>query len=192
MLTLSGDDVVDRKAEVVRKTRETEVRLKLDLDGAGETKVECEEQFLRHMVETLGRYADFDLTLEATGDDVHHLVEDVAIVLGKTLKQCLGETPIERTAFSTIPMDDALVQVAVDIIERPYADVDCPDALYTHFFRSFAMSSGITMHIMVIRGYDEHHIVEASFKALGRALRSAVRPRQSELSTKDRPRVSRK
>ncbi|MCG7845093.1 MAG: imidazoleglycerol-phosphate dehydratase, partial [Methanomassiliicoccales archaeon] len=126
---------MDRKSEVVRKTRETEVRLKLDLDGTGETKVVCEEQFLRHMMETLGRYAGFDLTLEATGDDAHHLVEDVAIVLGKTLKQCLGETPIERTAFSLVPMDDALVQVAVDIIERPYADVDCPDTLYTHFFR---------------------------------------------------------
>lgn len=181
---------MDRKTEVVRKTRETEVRLKLDLDGEGVTSVECQDQFLRHMVETLGRYADFDLTLEAKGDDAHHLVEDVAIVLGKTLKQCLGDTPIERTAFSLMPMDDALVQVAVDIIERPYADVDCPDGLYAHFFRSFAMSSGITLHILVIRGFDEHHIVEASFKALGKALRSAVRPRRNELSTKDRPRVS--
>jgi len=182
---------MDRRTEVVRKTRETEVRLKLDLDGVGRTEVECEEQFLRHMVETLGRYAGFDLTMEAKGDDVHHLVEDVAIVIGKTLKQCLGEAPIERTAFSMIPMDDALVQVAVDIIERPYADVDCPDTLYTHFFRSLAMSSGITLHIMVIRGYDEHHIIEASFKALGKALHAAVQPRVSELSTKDRPKVSR-
>jgi len=180
---------MDRKTEVVRKTRETEVRLKLDLDGEGATSVKCEEQFLRHMVETMGRYADFDLTLEAEGDDVHHLVEDVAIVLGKTLKQCLGEYPIERTAFSMIPMDDALVQAAVDIIERPYADVDCPDPLYAHFLRSFAMSSGITLHVMVMRGYDQHHIVEASFKALGKALRSAVRPRKEELSTKDRPKV---
>ncbi|HOE52568.1 MAG TPA: imidazoleglycerol-phosphate dehydratase [Methanomassiliicoccales archaeon] len=181
---------MDRKTEVVRKTRETEVRLKLDLDGEGNADVRCEEQFLRHMVGTLARYADFDLALEARGDDVHHLVEDVAIVLGKTLKQCLGESPIERTAFSLIPMDDALVQVAVDIIERPYADVDCPNALYAHFLRSFAMSSGITLHVMVLRGYDEHHIVEASFKALGKALRAAVRPRRSELSTKDRPKVS--
>ena len=183
---------MDRKAEVVRKTRETEVRLKLDLDGVGDAKVECEEQFLRHMVETLARYASFDLTMEAKGDDVHHLVEDVAIVLGKTLKQCLGDAPIERTASFLLPMDDALVQAAVDIIERPYADVDCPDLLYTHFFRSLAMSSGITMHIMVLRGYDEHHIIEASFKALGKALQAAVRPRSSELSTKDRPKVSRR
>jgi imidazoleglycerol-phosphate dehydratase len=181
---------MDRRAEVVRKTRETEVRLKLDLDGSGRTKVECEERFLRHMVETLGRYAGFDLTLEAEGDEVHHLVEDVAIVLGKTLKQCLGETPIERTSFSIIPMDDALVLVAVDIIERPYSDVDCPDQLYAHFLRSFAMSSGVTLHVMVLRGYDEHHIIEASFKALGKALQDAVRPRNEELSTKDRPKVS--
>ena len=181
---------MDRKAEVVRKTRETEVRLKLDLDGKGETKVECEEQFLCHMLETLGRYANFDLTMSAEGDDEHHLVEDVAIVLGKTLRQCLGDSPIERMASSLVPMDDALVQVAVDIIERPYADIDCPDTLYTHFFRSFAMSSGITLHVMIIRGSDEHHIIEATFKALGKALRSAVRPRGSELSTKDRPKVS--
>jgi imidazoleglycerol-phosphate dehydratase len=180
---------MDRKAEMVRETRETEVRLVLDLDGTGRTEVRCEERFLRHMVETLGRYAGFDLTLEATGDLVHHLVEDVAIVLGRTFKQCLGEAPIERTSFSIVPMDDALVQVAVDIIERPYAEVDCPDPLFGHFLRSFAMSSGITLHVTVLRGNDTHHIVEASFKALGKALREAVRPRGEELSTKDRPKV---
>jgi imidazoleglycerol-phosphate dehydratase len=181
-----------RRTELVRETRETEVRIVLDLDGKGETKVECDDQFLRHMVETLGRYANFNLTVKAKGDDVHHLVEDVAIVLGKALRQSLGETPIERTASALMPMDDALVQVAVDIIERPYADLDCPDPLYTHFFRSFAMSSDITLHVMILRGYDEHHLIEATFKALGKALQAAVKPRSQELSTKDRPRVSKK
>ncbi len=182
---------MDRKTEVVRKTRETEVRLKLDLDGEGVTKVECEEQFLRHMVETLGRYADFDLTLEAKGDDVHHLVEDVAIVLGKTLKQCLGETPIERTAFSLIPMDDALVQVAVDNNRKAVRGRGLPG-------RSLRPLLPQLRHVLRDNhahhghpGYDQHHIVEASFKALGKALRSAVRPRRSELSTKDKPKVSR-
>jgi len=176
---------MDRKTEVVRKTRETEVRLKLDLDGEGVTKVECEEQFLRHMMETFGRYADFDLTLEAKGDDVHHLVEDVAIVLGKTLKQCLGDAPIERTASFLLPMDDALMMVALDLVDRPYADIDCPDPLYHHFFRSFAMSAGLTLHVVKLRGFDGHHEIEASFKALGKALEAACVPRKTLLSTKD-------
>jgi imidazoleglycerol-phosphate dehydratase len=84
-------------------------------------------------------------------------------------------------------MDDALVEVTLDIIDRPYADIDCPNVLYHHFMRSFAMSSGITLHIIVKRGFDDHHVVEASFKALGSALRQATQPRQDLLSTKDKP-----
>lgn len=189
MLTISGDDPVERKAELRRETRESDILVKMDLDGSGKISVKCDDQFLRHMVETMGRYADLDLTVEASGDNDHHLIEDVAIVLGKAFRECLGEGPIERIASALIPMDDALVEVAVDIVDRPYAELDCPDALYAHFFRSFAMSSGITLHIVVLRGYDGHHIVEASFKALGRALRAAVRLRQSELSTKGKAKV---
>lgn len=179
-----GEEVM-REAKVARKTRETDISLKLNIDGGGAAKIDIDDQFLRHMLETLTRYAGFDLTVEATGDNQHHLVEDVAIALGSAFRQALGDQPVERMASAMVPMDDALVTAAVDIIDRPYCDADCPDVLYLHFFRSFAMSSGITVHIMLHRGIDEHHIVEASFKALGTALKRSVVPRQNVLSTKD-------
>ncbi|HSV42744.1 MAG TPA: imidazoleglycerol-phosphate dehydratase [Methanomassiliicoccales archaeon] len=180
-----------RKATVQRRTKETEVSITLDLDGSGRYKVGCEEQFLRHMMETFSKYSSFDIEIEASGDNVHHLAEDVAITLGTAVRQALGDAPVERIASAIVPMDDALVEVTLDIIDRPYADIDCPDAIYHHFLRSFAMSSGITLHITVKRGFDEHHIVEASFKALGTAMRRACARRGELLSTKDRPSLRR-
>ncbi|MBM4237308.1 MAG: imidazoleglycerol-phosphate dehydratase [Euryarchaeota archaeon] len=180
-----------RKAKVSRKTRETEVEISLVLDGSGKGEVRCEEQFLKHMLETLAKYASFDFQLRIKGDDMHHVIEDAAIVLGTAVKEAVGDAPIERVAHATVPMDDALVACAVDMIDRPYVDVDCPDDLYLHFFRSFAMSSGITLHIVVERGFDDHHIIEAAFKSLGLSLRKAVVPRASILSTKEKPRIRR-
>lgn len=174
-----------REAKLSRKTKETSISLTIHLDGSGRSKVSVDEQFLRHMLETWTKYSGFDLTLDATGDNDHHLIEDVAISLGTAFREALGERPVERVASAMVPMDDALVTVAVDIIDRPYADVDCPDPLYHHFFRSFAMSSGITFHGMVHRGMDDHHIIEATFKGLGLALKRAVVPREDILSTKD-------
>jgi imidazoleglycerol-phosphate dehydratase len=180
-----------RKAKLRRQTRETDVEITLTLDGTGKGVVQCEDPFLRHMMETLAKYASFELELKAVGDDKHHVVEDVGIVLGSALRQAIGDQPIERVASATVPMDDALVTAAVDMIDRPYVDVDCPDDLYLHFFRSFAMSAGITLHIIIERGFDEHHIIEAGFKALGISLRKAVVPRSDLLSTKDKPKVRR-
>lgn len=174
-----------RESKLTRRTKETSIALRLSLDGTGRAELKVEEQFLRHMLDTLARYAAFDLQLEAEGDNEHHLVEDVAIALGTAFREALGSGPVERIAAATVPMDDALVTVAVDIIDRPYADVDCPDTLYAHFFRSFAMSSGITLHGVAVRGLDEHHLIEATFKALGIALRRATVPREDVLSTKD-------
>lgn len=174
-----------RKARLERSTRETKVSVELDVDGTGKFDVDCDIQFLKHMTETFARYAQFDLVLKAGGDNDHHVIEDTAIAMGEAVKKALGDTPVERTASCILPMDDALVMVALDLVDRPYADIDCPDPLYTHFFRSFAMSAGITLHIVQIRGFDEHHLVEASFKALGKALYGATRPRGSLLSTKD-------
>jgi len=178
-----------REAELERSTRETKVLIKLNLDGSGKFDVECNVPFLKHMVETLARYGSFDITMKAAGDDDHHLIEDVAIALGAIFKKALDGRPIERMASVTIPMDDALVTVSLDIIDRPFADIDCPNQLYHHFLRSFAMSAGITLHVVKIRGFDEHHIMEATFKALGTALKYAVYPRKTELSTKDKPKV---
>ena len=172
-----------------RNTRETQIVAELNLDGTGEFRVECELQFLKHMVETMARYASFDLKMDAGGDNDHHIIEDVAITLGTLVSMSLGEAAVERVATEFIPMDDALVMVSLDIVDRPYADVDCPDPIYAHFFRSFAMAAGLTLHIEVLRGFDDHHIVEASFKALGRALQKATRVRESILSTKDRVEV---
>lgn len=180
-----------REAQLNRRTKETTVSLNMAIDGRGTAQMSVDDQFLRHMVETLTRYAGFDLTMEASGDNSHHLVEDVAIALGTAFRQALGDAPVERISSAMVPMDDALVTAAVDIVDRPYCDVDCPDPLYSHFFRSFSMSSGITMHIIVHRGLDDHHVVEASFKALGTALRRAVMPRDSVLSTKDSVRYGR-
>ena len=175
-----------RKSQIERSTRETRISVSLDLDGSGVFDVTSDIQFLKHMTETLARYASFDLTMSAEGDNDHHIIEDCAITVGKALRQALGDGPIERMATAVVPMDDALVMASLDLVDRPYADVDLPDPLYTHYMRSLAMSAGMTLHIVVIRGFDEHHIVEAAFKAVGKALSQAVRPRGTELSTKDR------
>ena len=172
-----------RTSSIERSTRETRISVDLDIDGTGKFDVTC---FLKHMTETLARYAGFDLVLSAEGDNDHHIIEDTAITLGKAIRQAMGDEPIERMATAVIPMDDALVMASLDLVDRPYADIDCPDPLYTHFMRSLAMSAGMTLHIVVIRGFDEHHIVEAGFKATGKALAEALRRRSTELSTKDR------
>ena len=169
-----------------RKTKETQISIDLDIDGNGSYSVDCDNQFLKHMIETLSRYSGMDIRMKASGDNEHHLIEDVGITLGKTFAKALDGKPIERMATSTVVMDDAMMMTSLDIVDRPYCEVDCPDMLYQHFMRSFAMSACITLHIVQIRGYDDHHIIEASFKSMGKALRDAVRYRDSELSTKDR------
>ena len=177
---------MSRSSSIERSTRETKVSVDLDIDGSGKFDVTCDIQFLKHMTETLARYAGFDLRMDASGDNDHHIIEDAAITLGKALRQAMGDAPIQRMGTAIVPMDDALVMSSLDLVDRPYADVDLPDPLYTHYMRSLAMSAGMTLHIVVIRGFDEHHIVEAAFKAVGKALSQAVRPRGTELSTKDR------
>jgi imidazoleglycerol-phosphate dehydratase len=178
-----------RTSGIERRTKETDISVKMDIDGSGKYSVKCGNSFLRHMIETLSRYSSFDIAMSADGDDEHHLIEDVGITAGMAFKDAVGKDPIERMATKTVVMDDAMVTASIDIVDRPYAEIDCPDAVYHHFFRSFAMSAGITLHILVIRGFDDHHIVEASFKALGRCLREAVKKRDAELSTKDKASV---
>jgi len=176
-----------RTAEIRRKTRETDIRVKIEIDGEGRTELDCQDQFLEHMLNTLAKYGSFDLTAWARGDDDHHLIEDTAIVLGSALRQAMGETPVNRMGWAMVPMDDTLVVVSLDLIDRPYSEVECPHPLYHHFLRSFCMSGGFTLHTLVERGFDDHHIVEAMFKALGLSLRSALAPRKELLSTKEEP-----
>jgi imidazoleglycerol-phosphate dehydratase len=176
--------LVGRTAELTRETRETKVEVRIRLDGTGQAKVTVPDEFLRHMVETLSRYAGADLEMTASGDIAHHLVEDVAITLGRAFRQAMGEGPVRRIASSTVPMDEALVQVTVDLIDRPYVHLEVPDVIYEHFLRSFAMELRATLHTMVIRGKDDHHIVEATFKALGLALKHAMETNPAAISTK--------
>ena len=179
----------NRTSNIERKTRETQITIDVNLDGTGKFDVECDIQFLKHMIETFARYSNIDIKMKASGDNEHHLIEDVGIALGKVFVKALGSEPIERMCTKTVVMDDALVMTSLDIVDRPYAEVDCPDPLYHHFFRSFAMSAGMTLHIMVIRGFDDHHIIEAGFKSMGLAVKGAIVRRATELSTKDKVKV---
>lgn len=173
-----------RTARVSRETKETRVIVDLRLDGSGDSRCEIPDDFLRHMVETLAKYSGVDLKMSARGDIAHHLVEDVAITLGRAYRQALGDGPIKRIANATVPMDEALAQASVDLIDRPFVHLEVPDQMYEHFLRSFAMELRATLHTVTIRGKDQHHITEATFKAVGLALRDAMTPSERTVSTK--------
>ena len=181
-----------RKATIVRETSESKVELSINLDGTGNTDVETTVPFYNHMLNSLGRHSLIDLHVRASGDtdiDVHHTVEDVAITFGEALKQALGDKQgIRRFADATVPLDEALARAVVDISGRPY--VVCsgePEgfeyaligghftgSLVRHVFESIALHADICLHVQLLAGRDPHHIAEAEFKALARALRSAV------------------
>ncbi len=165
-----------------RETRETNIRLQLSASG-GDIDVTTDEPFLTHMVETLARYAGLGLSLQATGDLKHHLVEDVAITLGLALAREVPERA-ERYGWATVPMDDALVRAAVDLGGRAWYDGRLPSNLYEHFLQSLAVNLGATLHVVVDRGRDKHHVVEAAVKATGLALRQALREGERVFSTK--------
>ena len=179
-----------RTAEITRKTRETAIRLKVDLDGSGRATVKTGIGFFDHMLEALARHALLDLEVEATGDlqvDGHHTVEDTGIVLGQALAQALGDRAgICRYADAAVPLDDALVRAVIDVSGRPYlayhVDVskwqmlgDYDVFLTPEFFRALVHNAGLTVHLDLIRGENPHHIVEAAFKAFARALDQATR-----------------
>ncbi len=176
-----------RVAEVERKTTETEVRARLNVDGNGRFQIETGVGFLDHLLGALAFHALFDLEIEADGDlhvDNHHTVEDCAMILGRTLDEALQERRgLRRFASIHLPMDEALAFVAVDVSGRPYAVVQAEwngpsiggiaSSLISHFLESFAFSARLTVHASVLYGRDDHHKSEALFKALGVALRSA-------------------
>ncbi len=168
--------------QIVRETRETRVRVRLER-GTGAAAVATGQPFLDHMLAALARYAGLDLEVEARGDLRHHVIEDVAIAAGEALAPLVG-TPIARYGGRTVPMDDALVQVALDAGGRPYYRGPLPSTLYDHWMRSFATHARVTLHVRVLRGRDRHHVVEAAFKALGFALRQALAPADDTTSTK--------
>ena len=171
-------------ATIVRETKETRVRVELSPSGnAADSEADTSVAFLDHMLITLARYAGLTLRVHARGDLQHHIVEDVAICVGTALAQV---TPPHAMRYGdrTIPMDDALVQCAVDIGGRPYYRGPLPVRLYDHWMRSFADNARATVHLRVVRGEDRHHIIEAAFKALGLAIREALVDSGTVFSTK--------
>ncbi len=169
---------------LIRETSETRIQLSVWLDGAPETtSIETGDGFLNHMVRTLSRYSSLGLEVRASGDLRHHLVEDVAIALGLCLRREFPEA-CARYGDATVPMDDALVQATLDIGGRAYYEGKLPSGLYEHFLHSLALNAGMTLHVLVLRGRDRHHIVEAAMKATGLALRQALTPTGDIFSTK--------
>lgn len=178
-----------RKGEITRKTAETDIALALDFDGAGKSNINTGVGFLDHMLELFARHGKFDLDVSCRGDmhvDSHHSVEDTGICLGTAFAQALGDARgICRYSDVTVPMDEALIMCAVDISGRSHLslDVSLPDhavgamdtELLEEFLQAFVRKAGITVHIRMLDGKNAHHIIEACFKALARALRAAVK-----------------
>jgi imidazoleglycerol-phosphate dehydratase len=185
---------VSRIGRVERATKETKVLVEIDLDGTGRTAISTGVRFFDHMLDALGKHGAFDLTVEATGDvdiDSHHTVEDVAIVLGQAIREALGDKKgIRRFGDALIPMDEALAQAVVDVAGRPYTvhtgepemmtgfvvGGNYATVLNRHVFESLAFHAQIALHVRVLDGRDPHHITEAEYKAIARALRAAVEP----------------
>jgi imidazoleglycerol-phosphate dehydratase len=167
---------------VVRETKETTIRCELTR-GTGRATVATGQAFLDHMLVAFARYSGLDLTLQATGDLPHHLIEDVAICLGAAIGALLPQTAA-RYGDRTIPMDEALVHCALDLGGRAFYRGPLPSTLYVHFMRSLSDNAKATLHLRVLRGTDRHHIVEAAFKALGLAVRDAFVDSGAVFSTK--------
>jgi len=170
-----------RASTIVRETKETQVRV--ELAQTGDSSIETAVPFLDHMLVTLARYSGLSLRVQARGDLRHHIIEDVAICVGAALLEFAPPTAA-RFGDSTIPMDDALVQCALDLGGRAYYRGPLPSSLYDHWMRSFSEHAKATVHLRVLRGTDRHHIVEAAFKALGLAIRAALVETQAVFSTK--------
>ncbi len=179
---------MSRSSRQDRTTKETTIELTLEVDGTGSASASTGIPFFDHMLEQLGKHGGFDLEIRATGDlevDLHHTVEDIGIVLGTALKEALGDKAgVRRFASSLVPLDEALVQVALDLSGRPFLvyEVDpvsewigtFDPQLAEEFWRAFAFGAGITLHIRSLSGRNGHHVIEASFKGVARALRDAV------------------
>ena len=180
---------MSRSAQQHRETKETKIELTLDVDGTGQASASTGIPFFDHMLEQLGKHGGWNLRIDAEGDleiDTHHTIEDVGIVLGTAFKEALGDKAgVRRFASAVVPLDEALVQVALDLSGRPFLvyEVDPKSEwigtfdpqLTEEFWRAFAFAAGITLHMRSLSGKNGHHIIEASFKGVARSLRDAVK-----------------
>jgi imidazoleglycerol-phosphate dehydratase len=178
--------MAERRALIKRKTKETEITLDLNIDGLGNSEINTGLPMFDHLLSQVARHGTFDIKLKAQGDDPHHLIEDVALVLGKAFTEALGEKRgIVRMAHAVVPMDEAAATVVVDLSGRPYAVIELtfnnndmagfPTDLIRHFLESFAAEAKMNLHARTDYGTNDHHRAEALFKALGRALDAASR-----------------
>lgn len=196
---MAEESTKSRTANVERKTKETEISLVLNLDGTGESDVRTGIGFLDHMLTALSKHGRIDLTLSCKGDlhvDDHHSVEDCGIVLGQAFKAALGDLRgIARYGYAYAPLDESLSRAVVDISGRPFADINLnlqremignlSCEMLPHFLSSFATSAGITLHVDVLKGKNDHHRAESAFKALALALRAAIKRQGTDIpSTK--------
>ena len=176
-----------RSAEVTRKTKETDITVRVSLDGTGRAEAKTGVAFLDHMLDSLATHSLMDVTVKAKGDLQHHTVEDVAITLGKAIGQALGDrVGIRRFGDAVVPMDDALALASVDLVKRPYSVLDlklqrvmledAPKEDLEHFFGSIAQALEATVHVKVLEGSNDHHKFEAAVKAFALALREAAAP----------------
>ena len=190
---------MSRSSTQHRETKETKIELALEVDGSGQASASTGIPFFDHMLEQLGKHGGFDLTIEAHGDleiDTHHTIEDTGIVLGTALAKALGDkVGVRRFASGLFPLDEALVQVALDLSGRPYLTYEIDPVsewigtfdpqLAEEFWRAFVQAAGITLHLRSLSGRNGHHVIEASFKGVARCLRDAVRVESDALpSTK--------
>ncbi len=182
-----------RAARVKRETRETRVEVEVCIDGRGRCRVSTTVPLLDHMLSTLCVHSHLDLSVEARGDLVHHIIEDTSIALGKAIGEALGDrSKLRRFGYARVPMDEALAEAAIDLATRPYAVVDLKTesiegveaSLISHFISSLAFNIPATIHVSVVYGCSSHHKVEAAFKALALALREAWTPTGYTASTK--------
>ena len=180
--------MANRTAEVIRETKETRIRVRIDLDGTGKTEIKTGIGFFDHMLESFGRHGGFDLSVETQGDlhiDMHHTVEDTGIVLGQAFKEAAdGFKGVRRFGSAYVPMDETLTRCALDLSNRPYliwkvqfhrpkvGEMDTE--LFKEFHQAFAMNGGVCLHLETLYGDNSHHIAESGFKALARALRQAA------------------
>jgi imidazoleglycerol-phosphate dehydratase len=186
MKLLAPSETGKRFAAIRRETKETNVSLEIDLDGSGKWEITTGIHIFDHLLSTLAKHGLFDIKITASGDDPHHLVEDVAICLGQAFGKALGDKRgVVRIADATVPMDDALASVVVDLSGRGYTVLELPFAgndmsglsadLVRHFLETFAFEAGMNLHARILYGANDHHKAEALFKALGRALDKATR-----------------
>ncbi len=177
----------ERSSAVTRSTRETRVKVSVNLDGEGRSSVKTGVRFLDHMLVSFSTHSLIDLRVQATGDLQHHVVEDVALTMGEAVDRALGRRMgIKRFGFSIVPMDEALVLSAVDLVRRPFASIsldlkrvtveDAPKEDLEHFFQSLTVGIGSTVHVKVLEGRNDHHKFEAAVKAFSLAMREAISP----------------